>query len=190
MVIKLDESDNKHPVIVFFHENRKSDFSSKACAVLLDDAEDLGSYFRAAYTVQRGFIQFTIKSTVKEIYKDYALVNFNDISQVFNQRISEVFERLSNIYGTDDEFVQITPPDAFSLSFLSFGYAVVNNVSLLIDVSAKTHSKADRRILFSIAGNLLAELPQFQKDNLKEALEMKYGDSYDNKLYLAIIGAL
>ncbi len=194
MVIKIRETNKEKPMVVSFHESNihgnftsgQKIFSDKPCAVLVDKVTQLINGYSVDYTVQRGFIRYNINSATALYNNGVALVKFHDIKEVFDNTMQLMFEQLQQNYidaENSEAPVVIKRTDTGKLSFMSIGFATVNNVYLLLDLFAQYTDFKSRSILVEMTNNLIEEMPLNKKEELKIALEHKFGSNYNNKLY-------
>ena len=193
MVIKLKETNPNTPMIISFHESNihsnntagQKDFSDKLCAVIVDKAVELHNGYGVDYTVQRGFIRYNVHSSTNYYSKDVALVNYKDIKNIFDDTITLAFEQLQINYGELEEEapVVISRKDTGKLSFMSIGFATANNVYLMLDLYSQYTDSKSRAVILEITNNIIDEMPLLKQKELKKALEDKFGDKYNNKLY-------
>ena len=196
MVIKLNETNSKKPLIVSFHESNihsnntlgQKDFSDKLCAVLVDKVNKLHNGYGVDYVVQRGFIRYDLHSSAQYYNNEVALVNYRDIKNMFDDTINLMFEQMQVNYSILEEEspIVITRKDTGKLSFMSMGFATVNNVYLMIDLFAQYTDSKSRALRSEITNNIIQEMPLLKQQELKSALAQKFGTEYNNKLYSVI----
>lgn len=197
LVIKVYDVDPKRPIVLSFHESNKNgkqmkggvDFSDKPCAVLLDNARQASdTLFAVDYIVQRGFITAKIHSLTKYYNNDVALVDYSDIKEIFMQSVQQLIQQLqSNYYFEESSSLNLNVSSVTfeGISFMSFGYATVNNICLLIDIFSRYRDTKSKQAVSEIAMCLLSEVSNSKLNEIKAALAERYLGS-ENKLYLAI----
>ena len=202
MLIKLDESNTDKPLIVSFHESNSKhknkfnyvDFSLKPCAILIEaiKSEIVNTGEKSVnYFIQKGFMRLSIESFTPYVNNDVALVKYNDIEKAIRNSMDRLFDYLRNMYTDEDTGgMPLLDLSSNKLSFLSFGYATVNNINLLIDLYATNTTVAARSVIVSIANNLLDEIPDNNKLTIREALIQKFGINYNNKLFSIAVDIL
>lgn len=203
LVIKIDYMDSNKPVVISFHESNKNGvgnlgckkYDDKVCAVFYNrkKLKDVGNGYNVSYLVQRGFIRHEILSNTWFINKDVAYVSFKDISEKFDSTMDILFKKLQNVYYSDSETDYVNCSiKSNEVSFMSNGFATVNNISLLLDIYPKvSNNKLSVRVLVQIVTNLLDEMPDGMLVELRSALEVKFKGVYlegDNGLYDLIMG--
>lgn len=195
LVIKLDETNKNKPMIISFHESNlhgnnsigQKDFLDKKCAVIVDKVTELHTGYGVDYSVQRGFIKYNIHSSTLYFNKGVALVNYRDIKTIFDDTLNNIFERLYQTYGTSEGgIVTVDRKDTGKISFMSMGYAVVNNICLMIDLFAQYKDTRSRFIISEITSNIISEMTLLEQTELKQALEDKFDTGYKNELYISI----
>jgi hypothetical protein len=199
LVIKLRETDKNRPMIISFHESnihsRNSgihrDFSDKPCAVLIERYTELQNGYGVDYIVQRGFIRYKMHSSTLQMHNNVALINYIDVKSVFNDTMKNVYRQLEINYLDSDIKDDSTPVvvaqyNVNDLSFMSIGYATVNNVCLLLDLYSQYTDTKSRAVVIEITTNVIEEMPLLKQKELKSALEEKYRSSYNNELYKVI----
>lgn len=201
LVIKIENFTDIHKetVIISFHESNlhgatrygPSNFNDKRCAVILDTIGDKESdMYTVSYTVQRGFMRHVIKSYTPFVNKDIGLVKYSDINTKFADSMNMIIEKINSLYY--DNEARLDTINTFNIlsiddiSFLSFGYHTVNNISYIIDLYSKYNGLSERSILTDLATNIIEELTPDRKLEMKQGLIDKYKDS-NNKLYKALI---
>lgn len=198
LVIKIDEN-RETPMVVSFHESNKNGsfmkgretFFDKPCAVIVEKVNELPNGYGVDYCIQRGFIRTTIHSATSEYDNKtgVALVDYTKIREHFSDTMELVLKQLTKTYMDIVEentvSISIEKHGLESLSFMSIGFATVNNISLLIDLYARYTDTRSRIMLTSITQNLLSEVPEPKLYEIKVALKEKY-EGTRNKLYLSI----
>ena len=201
LLIKVNDRDKNSPIVISFHEsNFKShnkiggkDFRDKKCAVLINDITSTICNTNekvVKYYVQRGFIRTEIKSVTNYVNKDVALVEYKDINKEFSTILDKIYARIADMYLDDENDIPTFSIESNQLSFMSHGYSVMNNLSLILDLYTDARDIRTRSALTGITCNLIEELPSDSKKTIKEALISKFGIGYNNKLYDAMIEAL
>ena len=197
LVIKVNESNKDKPVIVSFHESNieanfnigAKEFNNKPCAVIIEKAEQRPNCIGVDYVVQRGFIAYKIHSITQYCNKDVALVKYIDIQNMFSDTIASIIEKLQETYEVSNDGsipLSVERVAINKISFMSFGFATVNNISLLIDMFSQLTDKNSRKAISEIAISMLAEVSSDRLKTIQTALIEKYENS-KNGLYLAII---
>lgn len=208
LVIKLRKKNNTEMILVSFHESNIIRHASnvkkmtqipgsgldpnKMCAVIVDTVNDIrdsgGMRYAIKFTVQRGFI-VRIMSCFSDYYaKGVAFVKYDIIRANYQSMIDNLLDKLRDTY-CDNVSNSIIGLNIDKVSIISFGYSVVNNISLLIDCFSFYTGKSDRRMLIEIANNILAEVPIEKAKELGNALKDKYESTaeYNNQLYKEVI---
>lgn len=196
LLIKLRDMDTKYPVVVSFHESNKSnsnrlgakDFSDKKCAVIVTDKVKQTSYYMVHYQIVRGMLPLILSSKAEYYAKGVALVEFNDIKEAYDRVMKNIMEQIQinylNITPINKNFIDTV--DSSKLSFLSLGFATVNNICLLLDLYSQYSDGDSRRHLVSLAVHLLDETTPENKLEIQSALKAKYLGS-QNALYLTLM---
>lgn len=198
LVIKINDSDKNKPLVVSFHESNihgsftsgAKDFSDKLCAVLINEVSEIqDKRYKVKYTIQRGFLRYTCDSITNYYNNGVALVDYRDISSIFDRVIESIFNNIMDTYKDDN--IEDVPAltlgtNTFShLSFMSLGFNTVNNICLLIDLYSQYTDTRSRVVIIGLTQNILYEVPDYKLIETKSALNDKYINS-SNKLYLAI----
>ena len=192
MVIKVDERDRNKPMIVSFHESINErggkyshqsgvkDFSDKPCAVLVDGANNIaGAYSISAY-IQTGFIRYNLIDTAIALYKDVALINYSSIEGNVNNILDTLFNRLASAYASSGvpTFGNLNN----IVSFSGRGYAVINQLILIIDLYSAYTDANSVKVLVEMMQNIISELKIGEKRSILNALVSKFGRAPKNRL--------
>lgn len=125
-----------------------------------------------------------IMTIIRELLDKYSDTVFE-----FAQVLRDESDRISNTYLSEEKLKDFSMSTGVSekISFLSHGFAVPNNIMLLLDLHAKNPDVRSRMLLIDMACNIIDEMPKERQKELLVALNAKYGVNYNNKLYSAII---
>lgn len=199
LVIKLKNlRSTQDTIVVSFHESNikggnslgRRDFSDKPCAVFINKLNTIEQdYYPVDFVVQRGFLRYNIRSFTKYVNKDIALINYSDIESRYALSLGSILARLNDMYYSDNSRSIQPILDLINIkeiSFMSFGYCDVNNLSYLIDIYSQVHSNSERSVIVDIATNLVDEIPYERQLEIKEGLISKYGVG-NNKLCTSLI---
>lgn len=196
LVIKIDDSDKNKPLIVSFHESNKlnkyrtntsNNLKSMKCAVIVDYSEQTKSNeYLVKYCVQRGFIvHSSITSFTHYLCNDVALVDYNDIKNRFDKTLNDMLILISNTYYNDASTLgalNVMEVDSDKLSFMSNGFATVNNIYFLIDMYSQYTDTNSRMALADVTLGIISELSNTRREEIKIALLNKFPKNYSNKL--------
>ena len=195
LVLKFEVINSVELLIVSFHESMLGDkyntshydFSKKPCAVIINNAINRDDIYYVSYTMQRGFIrEYNIQSQTKFVKNDLALVHFSDFNYVFMNKLNSEYTRLCNIYNENIGY-DIIDINA-KISFMSYGFEVINNISMLIDLYSMSNNKETYLNIIDVTNNLLAELNDSDLECLRNTIKAKYGIGYDNKVFKLVTG--
>lgn len=197
LVIKVNEQNKRAPVVVSFHESNmkgkyvpdRKDFSDKLCAVIVDDVKQLPNGYAVDYTIQRGFIRLQVDSTTTYYNNGIALVEYKDIKHIYDSSIRLAVQQMQNIYYDGNKVnspVFVRSIDTNRISFMSNGFASVNNIFMLIDLYNQYTDINSRKVILEITSNILDEIPQIRKDEFKIALQSNFNRDDENKLLIAV----
>lgn len=199
LVIKINESDKTKPVVVSFHESNISsrfirgnkNFMDKPCAVLVDKVTELPLGYGVDYTVQRGFITYTIHSATQSYNNGVALVKYSDIKTLVDDTLDNIFSELQSTYydGEDNDIttLSVKRKDSDKVYFMSLGFTTVNNFCYLIDLFSQYTDKKSRLAIVEIIENIIAEIPRDRFKCIQEALKKRYLQNSTNGLYKLIV---
>lgn len=75
------------------------DFSDKKCAVIIDKCKkEIGGY-SIVFTIQRGFIRFTIDTVTTVLARNnVALINYQEITERINDTMNTLYQRIVDTY--------------------------------------------------------------------------------------------
>ena len=199
MVIKINVSDKEKPIIVSFHEsNISSKYTSGVvhipkdgkCAVIVDKVEDAGLGYSVEYSIQRGFIRYTIQSCTTQVNKDIALVDYNEIKSKLDNSMNNIFIKIRDTYlgrsNSNKVLVLGDDKDGSKLSFMSIGFASVNNICLMVDLYSQYTDASSRTVLVDMCFRMLSEIRIERIEEIRHALKTRYGSS-NNGLYRSIM---
>ena len=201
LVIKVDDSkfNKQAPIVISFHESNKGEkfiagkkrFDDKQCAVIVDNVTKLPNGFHTTYTIQRGFIRYTANSATTMYYKGIALVDYMDIDKTYSSIMELLIKNIWNVYT--DKVMDIPSfvkgIETENISFLSSGFATINNISLLLDLYNRFNDNKSRSVLVHVTCNMVDEMTDTKKLELKTALSYTFGKDKNNKL-LGIINQM
>lgn len=183
MIIKLDEDK---PMSISFCGSQCSyrlsvkDFSDKPCAVLVDGVNNIaGTYSISAY-IQTGFIRYNLIDTAIALYKDVALINYSSIERNVNNISDILFNRLASAYASSGvpTFGNLNNIASFS----GRGYAVINQLILIIDLYSAYTDANSVKVLVEMMRNIISELEISEKRSILNALVSKFGRAPKNRL--------
>lgn len=206
LVIKLSNINNSEAILVSFHESNivkstgitqslgMKDFSGNPCAVIVDKCREFAGRntnskkYEISFTVQRGFIRTTINYITEQYNKGVALINYDVIKDKYQSKMDKILDNLMESYYDGSSIIDIKM-EMKKVSFLSIGYSPINNICLMVDYFNTYTGKDDRMIIMEVVNNLLSEMPLESIDDLKCALNSKFGRivNYDNQLYINIM---
>lgn len=146
------------------------------CAVLCDSIGDKEcNKYPYKATVQRGFIRHQISGFADYVNKDVALVKYKDIKSKFSDSMEVILNRLNEMYYSNELKSSITYMDNLHrLSFLSFGYADINNVIFLIESFRITTNPSEKRVIAEVSKSLLEEISDSRRKEIVNGLKEKY----------------
>lgn len=203
LLIKIDDHNNNKVMIVSFHESNIAgrmikggkDFYDKPCAIIADSATKMNEYennWDIEFTVQRGFVRDTIKVNSEYCYEttlfkeDFkiALIEYKAIeaefSGILDLTFNDMLDRCLDSKNDAMKNIEINRPISINeMSFMSIGYTCVNNIYMLLDLYANYRGNDARRIIATVAGNLIEEIPPKKRKRIKEALKAKFEIDYD-----------
>ena len=195
IVLKFQVINNLDMLVVSFHESIMSgkyqgsvtSFKDKLCAIFIDNCILQGDVYTVAYTVQLGFIRIdNIYSRTKYVNDDLALIPFTDFNFRFTDMLNREYQRICDMYNSALGFTVI--PIDTKFSFMSYGFNLLNNISMLIDIYALNKDASLGLDIINVTSALLKEVSPEKLVELKNVLIEKYGIGYTNKLYEAIVG--
>jgi hypothetical protein len=193
MLIKLDERDKNHPIIISFHEDnivKKNsyyqgsgikDFSDKPCALLIENCNKFSDTLIVSTHLQTGFIRYSISLSANAVNNDVALVNYSEIKQMVNKILDEQFNRLTSTYISSASMIEVSDKNNI-LSFSGRGYATINQLIMIIDIYAVNHDRLSSQLLTEVVENIIGELDEESKMLTLGALKNKYGSDPRNKM--------
>lgn len=196
MVIKINKSDKQRPVVVSFHESNKGNkyrhgcgnkISGK-CAVLADYQNKNTLGYNVSFVVQRGFIRYTIETSVEHVINGVAMVDYGRIKYKLDSLINILFDRIRDGYLSkynDGIPVIIDDKQSNKLSFMSLGFATVNNICLMLDLYSQYTDRESRSAIVEMSTTIIEEIPDYKAKEIRIALRERYGGS-NNKLYKII----
>ena len=200
LVIKIVKNESC-PLVLSFHESNikgkyitsGTAFDNKLCAVLVEGINSVvnnGQLTNVAFVVQRGFITYRIDAVTEYLRNGVALVKHSVIADNFMSTLNTIVEGLQSQYFTQEtgsRLISGMSMPMHNVSFMSFGFATVNNISLLIDMYAYFTNQLTRAYLVDVAINLLSEVSSSTSKSILGVLKERYGGS-NNGLYLALKG--
>lgn len=196
LIMKFLIINNCDMLVVSFHESKlkgallrsNAEFNDKPCAVFIDDKQKFSDYYTVNYIVQRGFMRVLNSSVTKYVNEDIALINHSDIKDIFDLKISKEYDYLVSIYSSITGLETPNISGIKNFSFLSYGYNLLNNISMLIDMYENISDNKLNIEIIDVTNNILSLLDNDTLENLKEILLKKYGIGYNNKLYRLVVG--
>lgn len=193
---------NKSVVVISFHERNRKDigfscvrsFKGKKCAVFVDDVYLSNNQIYIDFIIQKGLIRHYFERIPCEYKDGVAFLDYDIIYSKIEDDLQSWFRNMLDLCMSED-FAGIEVKDLdVNLSFASRGYAFINNLCLLIDVFAIVHDCNNRDFLMDLKDNLLSEIPEQSRIQIKEALWGRYlnseGGSGINKMYNLIMEQL
>lgn len=200
LVIKIVKNTSC-PLVLSFHESNirgkyttsGNAFDNKLCAVLVEGINSIvndGKLTNVAFVVQRGFITYRIDAVTEYLRNEVALVKHSVIVDNFIFTLNNIVDGLQSQYFTQvtgSRFISTTGMPMHNVSFMSFGFATVNNISLLIDMYAYFTNQLTKAYLVDVAINLLSEVSPNKYKSILRVLKGRYEGS-NNGLYLALKG--
>lgn len=190
MLIKLSSVDSDSPIIVSLQEShiysRNIDLNKKLCAVLVDTAHEICSGYSIDFVEQKGLSRGTI-----HVFTDYyeggvALIRYSYITSYWKDVLNNRLSKLTELYYTEQKSVNFLDMtivgDGDNMSFISYGYATVNNICMLLNLYTMFADDGQSKAYISdIAVNILLEVPNKKYKEIADALRAKY-DVKKNKL--------
>lgn len=202
MIIKVNDNRRKYktPVVISFHESNKAGkfmsgkktFNDKKCAVIVDQVREIPGGYAVTYTIQRGFVRFQVNSATIYYHKGIALVDYADIEEEYTNILKNIFQNIQDTYLENISKgapLLVRDIKTNEISFMSNGFATVNNLSLMLDLYNQYTDTNSRAMIVEIVGNLIEEMPDARKIELKKALGKTFGRDKNNNL-LGIINNL
>ena len=200
LIIKIVKNESC-PLVLYFHESNiggrystsGTAFDNKLCAVLVEGVNSVandGQLTNVAFVVQRGFITYRIDAVTEYLRNGVALVKHSVITNNFMATLNSIVDGLQSQYftqGLDSQVISGASLPLHNVSFVSFGFATVNNISLLIDMYAYFTNQLTRAYLVDVAINLLSEVSPNKCKSILGVLKGRYEGS-NNGLYLALKG--
>lgn len=187
MLIKLQRINGQKPVVLSFHEsnldgrNRKiqTDFTQKACAVIVDNVKQVAGKYIVDYTIRKGFLRYAMQSVTSKYSKGIALVNYREIKQYLDVVLQDRLEELSvQYYGANSTFLpelaHAQNVQADKLSFLSYGFSTVNTICMLVDLFSTTTNAARRLMLTDLAEQVFTEATVLRQAEIVVGLQEKF----------------
>ena len=161
------------------------------CAVLVEGINSIvndGKLTNVAFVVQRGFITYRIDAVTEYLRNGVALVKHSVIADNFMSTLNNIVDGLQSQYFTQvtgSRLISATGMPMHNVSFMSFGFATVNNISLLIDMYGYFTNQLTKAYLVDVAINLLSEVAPSKSKAILGVLKGRYEGS-NNGLYLAL----
>ena len=179
-IIKVSKPDK---LVISFHESNMrgtfvsggKDFSNRPCIVLTDMISPLPNGYSASFTVQRGFIDTVVTTYTDNYQSGYTAIPYFRIYEQFRGILQGIMGNIITYYGNniDPSFFTITEKGFSRLTFMSLGYAGINNIVLLIDLFSSLHDNLSRASLMQLVIGLLAELPLERVKMIQTALKSR-----------------
>ena len=198
LVIKIVKNTSC-PLVLSFHESNirgkyttsGNAFDNKLCAVLVEGVNSVANdeqLTNVAFVVQRGFITYRIDAVTEYLRNGVALVKHSVIADNFMFTLNNIVDGLQSQYFTQmacSRLISATGMPMHNVSFMSFGFATVNNISLLIDMYGYFTNQLTKAYLVDVAINLLSEVAPSKSKAILGVLKGRYEGS-NNGLYLAL----
>lgn len=197
MIIKLDERDKNNPVIVSFHESnieRKGshtfqsgvkDFSDKPCALIIDTVNHIAGDYVISTSIQTGFIRYRLTANAIACNNDVALIDYNDINQHVNKILDTLFDKLASVYLVSNTVPEFSNKND-CVSFSGRGYAIINQLILILDLYSKYPDTNSIKVLTEMMRNIVSELDNKSRLTILSALEKRFGKTPRNRLAVSL----
>lgn len=195
VLIKLSSVDSDSPIIVSLQEShiysRNRDLNEKLCAVLIDTAHEICCGYSIDFVEQNGLIRGTIHAFTDYYEGGVALIRYSYVTSYWKDVLNNRLTKLTELYYTEQKSVNVLDMtivgDVYNMSFISYGYATVNNICMLLDLYTMFADDGQSKAYISdIAVNILLEVPNKKYEEIADALRVKH-DISRNKLLDALL---